>query len=67
MHVGTFSKMGSEGIHFAHVMVHPSHFRTPTWTSAHSEVEINLKSSKKETQKYGVTQNKRNNDVKGSA
>ena len=67
MREGTFCKMGSEGIQSAHVKVHPSHFRTLTWTSAHSEVEIGLKSAKKETKKYGVTQNKRNNDVKGSA
>ena len=67
MREGTFCKMSSEGIQSAHVMVHPSHSRTPKWTSAHSEVEIGLKSAKKETQLYSVTQNKRNNAVKGSA
>lgn len=50
MRVGTFCKMGLEGIHCAHVMVYPSHFRTPMWTAAHSEVgssQIDLKSAEK--------------------
>ena len=42
MRVGTFCKMGLDGIHSAHVMVHPSHFRTPMWTAAHSEVGSSL-------------------------
>lgn len=39
---GTFCKMGLEGIYSPHVMVHPSHFRTPMWTAAHSEVGSSL-------------------------